>query len=79
MCYAHFPPQIRANAPASAKFLKPNSMDIFNGFSKNQVARPSGGPKESEMRFSFDEIRTGFIGLNFDYLEEKIVDLKNVE
>ncbi len=79
-CYAHFPVDIRAKAHLHIqKFLKPDGIVIFEAFSKKQLGKSSGGPKNEDMLFSIEEIHTEFKDLTFDYLEEEIVYLKEGE
>jgi SAM-dependent methyltransferase len=64
LCYAHFPAEIRSRANHHLlKFLKPNGIVIFEGFSKAQLGKPSGGPKNEKMLFSIEEIKVEFLGL----------------
>lgn len=80
LCYAHFPADIRAKAHRHLlKFLKPRGIVIFEAFSKNQLGKPSGGPKNKDMLFSIKELQNEFSALTFDFLEEKIVVLKEGE
>ena len=80
LVYAHFPAEIRANAHLHLqKFLKPNALVIFEAFSKKQIGKSSGGPKNMDMLFSIDEIHTEFKDLTFDYLEEETVYLQEGE
>ncbi len=80
LCYAHFPVDIRAKAHLHLlQFLKPGGIVIFEAFSKSQLGKPSGGPKNEKMLFSIVEIKKEFNGLNFEFLEEITVDLKEGE
>ncbi|MRI02434.1 methyltransferase domain-containing protein [Kriegella sp. EG-1] len=77
LCYAHFPISIREKAIQHLlTFLKPNGVVIFEAFSKNQLGKTSGGPKNMEMLFSIAEIYKEFNGLNFTELEETNIQLK---
>ena len=44
-------------------------------FSKNQIERTSGGPKDLELLYSKDEIKTLFPNIDFIILEETKVIL----
>lgn len=75
-CYAHFPAAIRKKANQHLlKSLKPNGHIIFEAFSKNQLGKPSGGPKNIDMLYNIDEVEDEFIGINFKILEEKEIEL----
>ncbi|MEO9894036.1 class I SAM-dependent methyltransferase [Aurantibacter sp.] len=77
LCYAHFPISIREKAIQHLlNFLKPNGVVIFEAFSKNQLGKTSGGPKNKEMLFSISEVLNEFKGLNFTQLEETNIELK---
>lgn len=80
LCYAHFPVDIRANAHLHLlQFLKPGGVVIFEAFSKTQLGKASGGPKNEEMLFSIQEIKKEFKGLDFEFLEEITVYLNEGE
>ena len=44
-------------------------------FSKNQLGRSSGGPKDPDMLFSLDEMKELFPGININYCKEETVVL----
>jgi 2-polyprenyl-3-methyl-5-hydroxy-6-metoxy-1,4-benzoquinol methylase len=70
LVYAHFPYEIRKKYHQKlVSFLKPNGSIIFEAFGKEQLNYTSGGPKQLDMLFSEDEIKSEFLGLNFNYLE----------
>jgi cyclopropane fatty-acyl-phospholipid synthase-like methyltransferase len=46
------------------EWLKPGGTLLLEGFSKEQINKPSGGPKNIDMLFSADEIRSDFNLLN---------------
>lgn len=76
LSYAHFPSTIRAMANKNLlHFVKPNGKVIFEAFSKEQLGKPSGGPKNEEMLFSTEEIKNEFKGLEFQILEKKTIQL----
>ena len=60
--FAHFPSDIRKKAHEELLLLvKPNGKIVFEAFSKEQLKYSSGGPKESAMLFSEDEVRKEFV------------------
>ncbi|MEO8147810.1 MAG: class I SAM-dependent methyltransferase [Bacteroidia bacterium] len=44
-------------------FLKPGGLLIVIGFSKKQLGKPSGGPKDLNMLFSKEQLRSDFVGM----------------
>lgn len=75
--YVHFPKEIRPTAHEHLlSFLGSGGTVIFEAFSKSQLGKPSGGPKNSDMLFSIDEIRSEFQSIQFSYLEELTIELK---
>lgn len=63
---------IYAHAPAGKRceyhrkmihLLKPGGTIIIEAFNKNQLGKPSGGPKDSDMLFSLQELRDDFKGM----------------
>ncbi|WP_396638311.1 class I SAM-dependent methyltransferase [Maribacter sp. R77961] len=77
LCYAHFPEEIRKQAHQNLiQFLKPNGIVIFEAFSKSQLGKPSGGPKDEAMLFSIEEIKKEFPSLEFKILKEENIELK---
>ena len=77
LVYAHFPYEIRKKYHQKlVSFLKPNGSIIFEAFGKEQLNYTSGGPKQLDMLFSEDEIKSEFQNIDFTYLktEETILD-----
>jgi len=75
-CYAHFPAAIRKKANQHLlKSLKPNGHIIFEAFSKNQLGKSSGGPKNTDMLYAIDEVEDEFNEINFEILEEVEIEL----
>ena len=76
LIYAHF-----AGSERSRLFTKLEASIRQGGhllmevFSKNQLGRTSGGPKDSDLLYSKDEIRTLFPNVDFIMLEETKVEL----
>jgi 2-polyprenyl-3-methyl-5-hydroxy-6-metoxy-1,4-benzoquinol methylase len=81
LIYAHFPAEIKSSIHRSLnKYLKKNGIIIFEAFSKRHLEfiaanENVGGPKNVEMLFSKEEIRTDFSGYEVIELEEKIIEL----
>ncbi|MBT0606734.1 class I SAM-dependent methyltransferase [Aequorivita echinoideorum] len=76
LCYAHFPAEIRNQAHLHLmQFLKPGGFVIFEAFAKAQLGNASGGPKNEEMLFSIEEIKTELSQLDFKLLKEEAIEL----
>lgn len=74
--FAHFPSDIRKKAHEELlSLVKPNGKIVFEAFSKEQLKYTSGGPKESAMLFSEDEVRKEFVNVTFDFLKTQLVML----
>lgn len=58
------------------EYLKPGGTIILQGFSKAQIDKNSGGPKNLEMLFSKEEIENDFKSLSKLEIEEKDIYLK---
>ncbi|CAN0601206.1 unnamed protein product, partial [Ectocarpus sp. 12 AP-2014] len=52
---------------------------IFEAFSKNQLGKPSGRPKNTALLFSIEEVKEEFEGLRFTTLEETTTQLDEGE
>jgi 2-polyprenyl-3-methyl-5-hydroxy-6-metoxy-1,4-benzoquinol methylase len=82
LIYAHFETYIKvAYHKEFISLLKPGGFLIFEAFSKNHIKfqkiNPNaGGPKNAELLFSLDEIRTLFDELEEISLAEKVIDLE---
>ncbi len=78
LIYAHFPADLKSNIHASLnKLLRKEGYVIFEAFSKshikyNSVNEAVGGPKEIDMLFSIDEIKS-------DFKDFEIIELKEME
>lgn len=55
--------------------LKQEGVIICEVFSVNQLGRSSGGPKNRDLLYTVDEMKTLFSGLEIEYLEECTVEL----
>lgn len=74
--FAHFPSDIRKKAHEELlSLVKPNGKIVFEAFSKEQLKYTSGGPKESAMLFSEEEVRKEFVNVTFDFLKTQLVVL----
>jgi len=65
LIYAHMPGSDRERYHRKmVSFLKPGGIMILEGFSKQQINRTSGGPKNADMLFSKEELSSDFESLN---------------
>jgi 2-polyprenyl-3-methyl-5-hydroxy-6-metoxy-1,4-benzoquinol methylase len=82
LIYAHFPADKKSNYhKILTNYLKPGGYVIFEAFSKKHLEYNSknetvGGPKESGMLFSVDEIQSDFIDFEIIELSEQEIELK---
>jgi cyclopropane fatty-acyl-phospholipid synthase-like methyltransferase len=61
LIFAHMPPAKRKEYHRKLlSFLKPGGTLLLEGFSKEQINRNSGGPKNIDMLFSATELRSDF-------------------
>ncbi len=81
LIYAHFPAGIKSLYHKTLdKYLRKGGIIIFEAFSKKHIDYISknekvGGPKEIEMLFSIDEIKSDFINYDFEELAETVITL----
>jgi ubiquinone/menaquinone biosynthesis C-methylase UbiE len=81
LIYAHFPANQKSNYhKIMATYLKPNGIVIFEAFSKRHLDYVSkndkvGGPREIEMLFSIDEIKSDFNNFEIIELAEQEIEL----
>ncbi|WP_175632529.1 class I SAM-dependent methyltransferase [Pedobacter ghigonis] len=81
LIYAHFPAEIKsAYHKTLDRYLRKGGVIIFEAFSKNHLdylARNEkvGGPKELDMLFSIEEIKSDFANYEIIALEEKEIVL----
>jgi len=81
LIYAHFPSAIKsAYHKTLSNYLRKGGLLIFEAFSKKHldyIAKNEkvGGPKEIDMLFSIEEIRTDFENYEILALEEKEIEL----
>ena len=82
LIYAHFPAKIKsAYHRKLAGLIRKGGIVIFEAFSKNHLPYVTldpgvGGPKEIDMLFSTDEIRSDFADFEILELEEVVIELK---
>jgi SAM-dependent methyltransferase len=81
LIYAHFPSAIKSTYHKTlSNYLRKGGLLIFEAFSKKHLDylakdEKVGGPKEIEMLFSIEEIRTDFENYEVLALEEKEIEL----
>jgi 2-polyprenyl-3-methyl-5-hydroxy-6-metoxy-1,4-benzoquinol methylase len=72
LSYFHLPPELRLKFHQKCmEWLKPGGYIILEGFSKNQLDKNSGGPKDPSWLFSPQELTSDFQGLHVLLNEEK--------
>ena len=81
LIYAHFPSAIKSTYHKTlSNYLRKGGLLIFEAFSKKHLDylakdEKVGGPKEIDMLFSIEEIRTDFENYEILVLEEKEIEL----
>jgi 2-polyprenyl-3-methyl-5-hydroxy-6-metoxy-1,4-benzoquinol methylase len=76
MIFAHFAGEERIELCKKLELLlAPGGYLIMEVFSKNQLGRESGGPKDLDLLYSKDEVKAMFPNLDFIILEEAKVEL----
>lgn len=81
LIYAHFPAKIKSKYHQLLDgLLRPNGLIIFEAFSKNHLSyilkdEKVGGPRELDMLFSIDELKSDFSNYEILELEEKEIKL----
>ena len=82
LIYAHFPADIKSLYHKTLdKYLRKGGLIIFEAFSKKHVEyikknEAVGGPKDIDMLFSFEEIKSDFSNYEIIELSEKEIELK---
>ncbi len=82
LIYAHFPADIKSlYHKALDTYLRKGGVIIFEAFSKKHIDYVSknekvGGPKEIEMLFSTEEIKSVFLNYDFEELVETEIELR---
>nr|WP_315418101.1 class I SAM-dependent methyltransferase [uncultured Pedobacter sp.] len=81
LIYAHFPSAIKSTYHKTlSNYLRKGGLLIFEAFSKNHLGYLAknenvGGPKEIDMLFSMEEIKSDFADFEIIILEEKEIVL----
>ena len=76
LIFAHVPKEKRQEYHRKlVRYLKPGGTLILEGFSKAQIGRDSGGPKDPDMLFSKAELASDFRELAALLIEEAEVEL----
>jgi hypothetical protein len=81
LIYAHFPAKNKSDYHKElSNYLKKGGLIIFEAFSKNHLEYVSknpkiGGPKDIDMLFSIEELKSDFSNFDILLLEEKKVEL----
>jgi SAM-dependent methyltransferase len=81
LIYAHFPAAIKSSYhKIFSAYLRKGGIVIFEAFSKNHLDYLAknenvGGPKEIDMLFSMEEIKSDFADFEIIILEEKEIEL----
>lgn len=81
LIYAHFPAAIKSSYHKSlSAYLRKGGIVILEAFSKNHLGylaknKNVGGPKEIDMLFSMEEIKSDFADFEIIILEEKEIEL----
>jgi len=77
LIYAHMHP-LKRNAyhKKLISFLKPGGKLILEGFSKKQIQNNTGGPRDVNMLFSIEELKSDFDGMARLTVEETTIILK---
>jgi SAM-dependent methyltransferase len=76
LIFAHLPEVLRAPFhQRMAAMLKPGGLLLLEGFSKAQLGRASGGPRDAAMLFSAEMLSGDFAGFDIISLSESLVQL----
>ncbi|MCC7506893.1 MAG: class I SAM-dependent methyltransferase [Saprospiraceae bacterium] len=82
LIYAHFPAELKSAMLTSLdKYLRPGGVVIFEAFSKNHLSYQQqnekvGGPKDVDMLYSTDEIKTYYPDYEIIELQETEIELR---
>jgi SAM-dependent methyltransferase len=72
--YVHLPKAQRTKYHKKLlAFLKPGGALILEGFSKNQLNYSSGGPRELNMLYSVDELKSDFSEMKIQMIKKELV------
>jgi SAM-dependent methyltransferase len=78
LIYAHHPQRAEVHQKL-LRYLKPGGWLLLEGFSKEQIHRNSGGPKNIDMLFSEEELRADFAHMKELNIEKQIIHLHEGE
>lgn len=75
--YAHMPPHVRSGFHSELiQSVKPGGAIILEGFEKEQLGRPSGGPKDLSMLYSIEMIADDFKTVRILELKKEVLVLQ---
>jgi SAM-dependent methyltransferase len=76
LVFVHLPDARRRGFHAElGRRLRPGGTLVLEGFAKDQLGRTSGGPKDLDLLFAPDDLRTDFAGLDITELGQHEVEL----
>ena len=76
LIFVHLPEELRKRVHISAiKALKPGGTLILEAFTMNQLTRNSGGPKNAELLYTADQVKSDFSNLTMVEIAETQVIL----
>jgi SAM-dependent methyltransferase len=76
LVFMHLPPSVRRTAHrAVARCLRPGGVLVLEAFSKQQLDRGTGGPREAELLYRPDELEVDFEDLTIHRIERLDVEL----
>ncbi len=76
LIYLHLPPAVRRLAHRNLiKHLKPNASLFLEMFSKKQIQRNTGGPKNIDMLYNLDDLKEDFNTLDIVSVKEETIIL----
>jgi len=75
--FLHLPPDVRPQIHASMlNALKPGGTLVLEAFSPEQLKYASGGPKQVDLLYTAELLRSDFAGADFAELAESVVELE---
>jgi len=76
LIYAHFSPESRTKIHQKLiNNLKPGGTLLLEAFSKKQIEYDSGGPKNPDMLYNTEILKSDFAELEIDFLQERLIEL----
>ncbi|HEX2963240.1 MAG TPA: class I SAM-dependent methyltransferase [Ignavibacteriales bacterium] len=74
--YMHLPEELRAEVNRKIiSSLKAGGKLILEVFEKDQIEKSSGGPKDTELLYSLEDIVNEFTDLDFQQLSKEVIEL----